>query len=158
MAKIVAGDLIGKGLKFCIVLSRFNEFITGRLKEGALDVLLRSGVNEEDIDIVMTPGTFELPVVSKMLSKSGRYSAVICLGAIIRGETPHFEYVANEVTKGIAKVSLDGEIPVTFGVITSDSIEQAIERAGTKSGNKGRDAALTAIEMANLFKAIKEQR
>ena len=152
--KIFEGKLISEGLKFGIIVGRFNEFIGGKLLTGALDALKRHGVNEEDIDITWVPGAFEIPLVAKKMAKSGNYDGVICLGAVIRGATPHFDYVSNEVTKGVAHVSLETEIPVIFGVLTTDTIEQAIERAGTKAGNKGYDAAVTAIEMANLLKQI----
>ena len=148
------GVLLGKGLKFGLVVSRFNGFITKKLLEGAQDALLRHGVNQEDIEIAWVPGSFEIPLVAKKLAQTKRYDAVICLGAVVRGGTPHFEYIAAEVTKGIAKVSLDTDLPVIYGVITADTLEQAIERAGTKMGNKGFDAAVTAIEMANLLKSI----
>lgn len=143
-----------KGLKFALIVSRFNDFISSKLKDGAMDALLRSGAADEDIEIVMVPGSFEMPLVAKVLAGSGKYDAVICLGAVIRGATAHFEYVAGEAAKGIARAALESEIPVAFGVITADNLEQAIERAGTKSGNKGRDAALTAIEMANLLRVL----
>jgi 6,7-dimethyl-8-ribityllumazine synthase len=154
MAKHYEGILIGKGLKFAVVASRFNELITKRLLEGAKDALLRHGVNEGDIDIVLTPGCLEIPVISKKLAQSNKYDAIICLGAVIRGGTPHFEYVASEVNRGIAKVSLDTGLPVIQGIITADTLEQAIQRAGAKEGNKGFVAAVSAIEMANLLKAI----
>ncbi len=154
MNKHFEGVLLGKGLKFGLVISRFNEFITKKLLEGAQDALLRHGVNQEDIEIAWVPGSFEIPLVAKKLAQTKRYDAVICLGAVVRGGTPHFEYIAAEVTKGIAKVSLDTDLPVIYGVITADTLEQAIERAGTKMGNKGFDAAVTAIEMANLLKSI----
>ncbi len=154
MSKIFEGVLLGKGLKFGVVVSRFNEFITKKLLEGAQDALLRHGVNEEDIDIAWVPGSFEIPLAAQKLAQTKRYDAVICLGAVIRGATPHFEYIAAEVTKGIAKVGLDTRLPISYGVITADTLEQAIERAGTKAGNKGFDAAVDAIEMANLFKNI----
>jgi 6,7-dimethyl-8-ribityllumazine synthase len=154
MVKVIKADLIGKGKKFGIVVSRFNEFISNKLLEGALDVLDRHGVEEKNVDIVWTPGSFEIPIAAQSMANSEKYDAVICLGAIIRGKTPHFDYIAAEAAKGIAKVSLDSEIPCIFGVITADTLEQAIERAGTKDGNKGRDAALSAIEMANLCEAI----
>lgn len=153
--KIYEGKLTGEGKKFGIVVSRFNEFITGKLLEGALDALKRHGVMDEDIEIAWTPGAFEIPLIAKKMAESKKYNAVIALGAVIRGETPHFDYVANEVSKGVAKVSLDLDIPVIFGVLTTDTIEQAITRAGTKAGNKGFDAAATAIEMANLIEEIK---
>ena len=154
MNKHFEGVLLGKGLKFGLVVSRFNEFITKKLLEGAQDALLRHGVNQEDIEIAWVPGSFEIPLIAKKLAQTKRYDAVICLGAVVRGGTPHFEYIAAEVTKGIAKVSLDTGLPVIYGVITADTLEQAIERAGTKMGNKGFDAAVTAIEMANLLKSI----
>jgi len=154
LSKLFEGMLLGKGLKFGVVISRFNEFITNKLLEGARDALLRHGVNDDDIEIAWVPGSFEIPLVAKKLAGTGRYDAVICLGAVIRGATPHFEYVASEVTKGIAKIGLEHELPVSYGIITADSIEQAIERAGTKAGNKGYDAAVNAIEMANLLKNI----
>jgi len=152
--KVFEGKLISEGLKFGIIVGRFNEFIGGKLLSGAIDALKRHGVNEDDIDITWVPGAFEIPLVAKKMAKSKRYDGVICLGAVIRGATPHFDYVSSEVTKGVAHVSLDTEIPVIFGVLTTDTIEQAIERAGTKAGNKGYDAAVTAIEMANLLKEI----
>ncbi len=146
------GELIGKGLKFGIVVSRFNEFITNKLLEGAQDALLRHDVSLEDIDIAWVPGAFEIPLVARELAQTKRYNAIICLGAVIRGATPHFEYVAAEVSKGVAKVGLETGLPVIYGVITADTLEQAIERAGTKAGNRGFDAATDAIEMANLLK------
>ncbi len=154
MPRILEGNLSAKGLKVAIVLGRFNDFISGRLLEGALDTLVRSGTADSDIDVVKVPGSFEIPVAAKTLAESGRYDAILCLGCVIRGATPHFDYVAGEAAKGIARVALDHGTPVSFGIITADNLEQAIERAGTKSGNKGRDAALTAIEMANLLKTI----
>lgn len=152
--KVFEGKLISEGLKFGIIVGRFNEFIGGKLLSGALDALKRHGVNEEDIDITWVPGAFEIPLVAKKMANTKKYDAVICLGAVIRGATPHFDYVSNEVTKGVANVSLNTELPIIFGVLTTDTIEQAIERAGTKAGNKGYDAAITAIEMANLLKEI----
>lgn len=152
--KIYEGKLISHGLKFGIVIARFNEFIGGKLLSGALDALNRHGAEEDNIEIAWVPGSFEIPLTAKKMAKSKKYDAVICLGAVIRGSTPHFDYVSSEVSKGIAHVSLETEIPVVFGVLTTDTIEQAIERAGTKAGNKGFDAAVTAIEMANLFKQI----
>ncbi len=146
------GKLIAKGLRFAIVVSRFNSFITERLLEGALDALKRHGADETQIDIYKVPGSFEIPLMAKLLAKKKDIDGVICLGAVIKGATPHFHYVANEVTKGIAQVSLEYEKPIAFGIITSDNIEQAIERAGTKSGNKGYDAAMTIIEVVNLIK------
>jgi len=154
MVKIIEGKLAGKGMKFGIVASRFNDFICGRLIEGAIDALTRAGADEKDIAIYKVPGAFELPLTAKKLAKSARFDAVICLGAIIRGATPHFEYISAEVSKGIAAVGLETEVPVAFGVLTTDTIEQAIERAGTKAGNKGWDAAMTAIEMVDLFKKL----
>lgn len=154
MPKIIEGKIVAKGMKFGIVASRFNDFICGRLIEGTLDALMRAGAEEKDIVIHKVPGSFELPLTAKKIAKSGRYDAIICLGAIIRGATPHFEYISAEVSKGIAVVGLETEVPVVFGVLTTDTIEQAIERAGTKSGNKGADAAMTAIEMVDLFKKI----
>jgi len=148
------GKLLGEGLKFGIVVSRFNEFITKKLLEGALDALGRHGVKDEDIAVAWVPGTFETPMVAKKMASSGKYDAVICLGAVIRGATPHFDYIAGEVTKGIAQVGLSTGLPTIFGVITADTIEQAIERAGTKVGNKGFDAGEAAIEMANLLKTM----
>lgn len=152
MPNVYEGKLIGTGLRFGIVISRFNDFITSKLLEGALDTLKRHDVADENIDVAWVSGGFEIPLVAKKMADSQKYDAVICLGAVIRGATPHFDYVANEVSKGIAKVSMDTEVPTIFGVITTDTIEQAIERAGTKAGNKGADAALAAIEMANLCK------
>jgi 6,7-dimethyl-8-ribityllumazine synthase len=152
--KIFEGDLQAKGLKFGIVISRFNEFITGKLLDGAKDALVRHGAKEEDIDIVKVPGSFEIPLIAKKMAAKEIYNAVICLGTVIRGATPHFEYISAEVSKGIATVSMETGVPVAFGVLTCDTIEQAVERAGTKSGNKGWDAALTAIEMAQLLKKL----
>ena len=154
MPKIIEGKIVAKGMKFAIAASRFNDFICGRLIDGAVDTLVRAGADEKDIVICKVPGAFELPHVAKRLAKSARYDAVICLGAVIRGATPHFEYVSAEVSKGIATVGLDADVPVVFGVLTTDTIEQAIERAGTKSGNKGADAALAAIEMVDVFRKI----
>jgi 6,7-dimethyl-8-ribityllumazine synthase len=152
--KVYEGKLIGTGLRFGIVISRFNEFITNKLLSGALDVLSRHDVSDDAIEIAWVPGAFELPMVAKRMAESGKYDAVICLGAVIRGATPHFDYVAAEMSKGIAQTALFTGVPVAFGVLTTDTIEQAIERAGTKAGNKGADAAITAIEMANLLKNI----
>ncbi|MGO1370214.1 MAG: 6,7-dimethyl-8-ribityllumazine synthase [Senegalia sp. (in: firmicutes)] len=152
--KTYEGKLIAKGLKFAIVIGRFNEFIGSKLLSGAIDNFKRHGVEDDDIEIIWTPGAFEMPLIAKKLAKSKKYNGVICLGAVIRGATPHFDYVSSEVSKGIANVSLETELPVIFGVLTTDTIEQAIERAGTKAGNKGSDAAITAIEMANLLKEI----
>ncbi|MBO8127571.1 MAG: 6,7-dimethyl-8-ribityllumazine synthase [Peptococcaceae bacterium] len=155
MAKIYEGHLVGEGLKFGIVVSRFNEFITQKLLSGALDALNRHGVSENDVEIAWVPGSFEIPLIARQMAAKNSYDAVICLGAIIRGATPHFDYVAAEVSKGIAKVGLDSGVPVIFGIITADTIEQAIERAGTKSGNKGWQSAVNAIEMANLMRSVK---
>jgi len=146
--------MLGEGLKFGIVVARFNDFITNKLLEGAQDTLLRHGVNEEDIEVTWVPGSFEIPLVAQKLANIKRYDAIICLGAVIRGGTPHFEYIAAEVTKGIAQVGLSTGLPVIYGVITADTLEQAIERAGTKQGNEGSKAALTAIEMVNLLNSI----
>ena len=154
MNKQFEGMLLGKGLKFGLVVSRFNEFITRKLLEGAEDALLRHGVDKNDVETAWVPGSFEIPLIAKKLAQTKRDDAVICLGAVIRGGTPHFDYIAAEVTKGIANVSLDTGLPVICGVITADTLEQAIERAGTKAGNKGFDAAVNAIEMANLLKSI----
>jgi 6,7-dimethyl-8-ribityllumazine synthase len=154
MPKVIEGKIVARGMRFGIVASRFNDFICGRLIDGAVDALTRSGAEDKSIDVVKVPGAFEIPIVAKKLAKSGKYDAVICLGAVIRGATPHFEYISAEVSKGIALVGLETEIPVVFGVVTTDTIEQAIERAGSKSGNKGWDAALSAIEMVDLFKKI----
>jgi len=153
-----SGQLLGAGLRFGIVIARFNEFITSHLLGGARDALLRHGVKEDDIDVAWTPGAFEIPTVAKVMAQSGRYSAVICLGAVIRGATPHFDYIAAEVSKGIASVSMETGVPVLFGVITADTIEQAIERAGTKAGNKGFEAAVGAIEMANVMRQLGGRR
>jgi len=154
MPKLYEGHLLGQGLKFGLVVGRFNEFITGKLLSGALDALNRHGVDDGDVEVAWVPGAFEVPLAAGKMAGTGRYDAVICLGAIIRGSTPHFDYIAGEVAKGIAKVGLDSGVPTVFGVITADTIEQAIERAGTKAGNKGWDAAVTGIEMANLMKNI----
>ncbi|MCD4689497.1 MAG: 6,7-dimethyl-8-ribityllumazine synthase [Desulfuromonadales bacterium C00003094] len=154
MARIIEGKLDAKGFKVGIVVSRFNSFICERLLEGAIDTLVRHNADDGDIDVVRVPGAFEIPLVAKKLATSGRYDGVICLGAVIRGATPHFDYVCSEVSKGVATVSLDTDIPIAFGVITTDTIEQAIERAGSKAGNKGAEAAMVVIEMLNLFKAL----
>lgn len=156
MPKFYEGHLLGQGLKFGLVLGRFNEFITNKLLSGALDALNRHGVTEQDIEVAWVPGAFEIPLVAGKMAKMAKYDAIICLGAVIRGATPHFDYVAAEVAKGVAKVSLDSGVPTAFGVITAETIEQAIERAGTKAGNKGWDAAVTAIEMANLLKNMND--
>lgn len=152
--RVFEGVLKGDGLRFGIVVSRFNEFIGSKLLSGARDCLSRHGVAETDIDVAWVPGAMEIPIIAKRLANSGRYDAVICLGAVIRGSTAHFEYVAGEVAKGVALVQLESGIPVIFGVLTTENIEQAVERAGTKSGNKGWDAALSAVEMANLVKGV----
>ncbi|HDP5789906.1 TPA: 6,7-dimethyl-8-ribityllumazine synthase [Staphylococcus aureus] len=149
------GKLIGKDLKVAIVVSRFNDFITGRLLEGAKDTLIRHDVNEDNIDVAFVPGAFEIPLVAKKLASSGNYDAVITLGCVIRGATSHYDYVCNEVAKGVSKVNGQTNVPVIFGILTTESIEQAVERAGTKAGNKGAEAAVSAIEMANLLKSIK---
>ena len=154
MPRLYEGHLVGRGLKFGIVAGRFNEFITNKLLSGALDALHRHEVSDQDIEVAWVPGAFEIPVAASKLVAKNKYDAVICLGAVIRGATPHFDYVAGEVTKGVAKVGLESGTPTIFGVITSDTIEQAIERAGTKAGNKGWDAAMAAIEMANLMQDI----
>jgi 6,7-dimethyl-8-ribityllumazine synthase len=154
MSKKYEGMLLGKGLKFGVVISRFNEFFSKKLLEGAQDALLRHGVNEDDIEIAWTPGSFEIPLIAQKMAQTKKYDAIICLGAVIRGSTPHFDYIAAEVTKGIAKVNLDTGVPVIYGVITTDTLEQAVERSGSKVGNKGFSAAESAIEMANLAKTI----
>ena len=151
MYNTIKGDLIAKGQRYCIVIARFNEFIGSKLLGGAVDELTRHGVEEKDIDVVWTPGAFEIPLVSKKCALSKKYNAIITLGAVIRGQTPHFDYVAAEISKGISQVALETGIPVLFGVLTTDNLEQAIERAGTKAGNKGADAAKSAIEMVNLL-------
>lgn len=152
--RFIEGELKAEGLRFSIVVSRFNDFITAKLLEGALDALRRHGAGEEHIDVVRVPGSFEIPLTAKKLAAKGTYDAVICLGTVIRGATPHFDYVAAEVSKGIAAASLETGVPIAFGVITSDTIEQAVERAGSKSGNKGWDAAMTAIEMAQVMRSL----
>jgi 6,7-dimethyl-8-ribityllumazine synthase len=154
MPNVYEGKLLAEGKKFSIVASRFNDFITDKLVGGAIDALVRCGARDEDIDIVKVPGSFEIPIMAKKLASKGHYNAVICLGAIIRGATPHFDYVAAEASKGIAVVGLESQLPVVFGIVTTDTIEQAIERAGTKAGNKGWSAAMTAVEMANLIEII----
>jgi 6,7-dimethyl-8-ribityllumazine synthase len=154
MGRRYEGNLVGQGLRFGIVVARFNEFITSKLLEGAMDGLRRHGVDEADVDVAWVPGSFEIPVVARKLAQTGRYDAVLCLGAVIRGATAHFDYVAGEAAKGIGAVALQTGVPVIFGVLTTDTIEQAIERAGTKAGNKGFDAAVTGIEMASLLKSI----
>jgi 6,7-dimethyl-8-ribityllumazine synthase len=154
MAKTLEAHLSAKGKKFAIVVSRFNDFITDKLLSGALDALVRSGAKDSDIQIVKVPGSFEIPLVAKKIAKKKGLGAIICLGAVIRGATPHFDYISAEVSKGIAQVSLESEVPIIFGVITTDTIEQAIERAGTKAGNKGWSAAMAAVEMANLLEVV----
>lgn len=154
MVKTIEGKLVVGNEKFCIIVSRFNEFISSKLLSGAIDELTRHGVSEDNITVIWSPGAFEIPVIAKKAAKSGTYDAIIALGAVIRGSTPHFEYVSSEISKGIANVSLDTGVPVIFGVLTTENIEQAIERAGTKAGNKGSDAAKAAIEMANLVKLV----
>lgn len=154
MYNVYEGNLVGTGLKIGIVVSRFNEFITGKLLNGALDALKRHGVEEMDIDVAWVPGAFEIPLTAKKMAKAGKYDAIITLGTVIRGATPHFDYVSNEVAKGTASAGMETEIPVIFGVLTTDTIEQAIERAGTKAGNKGWEAGVSAIEMANLYKSF----
>lgn len=154
MPKVYEGHLVGEGLRFGIVVGRFNEFITQKLLSGALDALMRHGVSEDDVEVAWVPGAFEIPLVARKMAVRNQYDAVICLGTVIRGGTPHFEYVAAEVAKGVAKIGLDTGMPVIFGVITADTIEQAIERAGTKAGNKGWEAAVSGIEMANLFRGM----
>ena len=154
MSNVFEGMLLGKGLKFALVVSRFNDFISKKLLEGAQDALLRHDVSPDNVDIIWVPGAYEIPLVAKKLAQQKKYNAVICLGAVIRGSTPHFDYIAAEVAKGIAAVNLETGVPVTFGVLTTDNIEQAVERAGTKEGNKGFEAAMNAIEMANLVKSL----
>jgi 6,7-dimethyl-8-ribityllumazine synthase len=154
MPRMLEGKLSAEGLRFAVIVSRFNDFICSRLVDGAVDALVRHGADENEITLLKVPGAFEIPLVARKLAESGAYDAVICLGAVIRGATPHFDYVAAEVSKGIAMVALESRIPVTFGVLTTDNLEQAIERAGSKAGNKGWEAAVAAIEMANLFKEL----
>ncbi len=154
MPTVYEGKISGGGKKFGVIVSRFNDFISDRLLNGALDALARHGTNDEDIDIVKVPGSFEIPLMAKKMAQRQKYDAIICLGAVIRGSTPHFEYVSSEVSKGIASVSLESGVPVIFGVITTDTLEQAIERAGSKSGNKGWSAAVAAMEMAHLVDAV----
>lgn len=151
MAKYIEGNLSAGGKKFGIIVARFNSFIGERLLEGAIDTLMRSGASDDNIEVLRVPGAYEIPLVAQKMARSGRYDAVICLGAVIRGATPHFDFVANEAAKGIAQASMDADLPIIFGILTTDTIEQAIERAGTKAGNKGADCAMTAIEMVNLL-------
>ena len=154
MVNVIEGNLSGKGFRFGIVVSRFNDFITERLQEGAIDALVRHEVKENDIDIAKVPGAFEIPFVARRMAQSKKVNAVICIGTIIRGDTPHFEFIAAEASKGIAAVAMESDIPIIFGVLTTETIEQAIERAGTKSGNKGWDASLSALEMVNLYNQV----
>ena len=155
MPQIFEGNISAEGYRFAIIASRFNDFISSKLVEGALDALNRHGAQDENIVLIKVPGAFEIPIAAKRLAESKKYDAIICLGAVIRGATPHFDYVAAEVSKGIANIAIDTGIPVTFGVLTTDNLEQAIERAGSKSGNKGWDAAVAAMEMVNLFRSFK---
>ena len=154
MPNIIEGKIIAEGFRFAIIVSRFNDFISSRLVEGAMDALIRHGADEDQITLVKVPGAFEIPMAAKRLADTGKYDAIVCLGAVIRGATAHFDYVAAEVSKGIASISLETGIPVTFGVLTTENLEQAIERAGSKAGNKGWDAAIAAMEMVSLFKAM----
>ncbi|HNU67638.1 MAG TPA: 6,7-dimethyl-8-ribityllumazine synthase [Myxococcota bacterium] len=154
MARVLEGKLTARGLRVALIVSRFNHFIVDRLEEGAKDALARHEADEKDIDVIRVPGAFELPLIAQKAAKSGRYDAVICLGCVVRGSTPHFDYVASEAAKGIAMASMDSGVPVIFGVLTTENLEQAIERAGTKGGNKGWSAAMSAIEMANLIKQM----
>jgi len=154
MTEILEGKISAEGFRFAIIVSRFNDFISSKLVEGAMDALKRHGVDEKKVSLIKVPGSFELPATAKRLAKNDKYDAIICLGAVIRGATPHFDYIAAEVSKGIASVALESNIPVTFGVLTTDNLEQAIERAGSKIGNKGWDAAVSAMEMVNLFKVL----
>ena len=157
MPKVIEGKLNAKGFKFGIVVSRFNDFVCERLLSGALDVLIRNGAEDGDIEVLRVPGAFEIPQVARKMALAKKYDAVICLGAVIRGATPHFDYIAAEVSKGVGMIGMESEIPVCFGVLTTDNLEQAIERAGSKAGNKGWDAALSAIEMVNLYKEMKKK-
>jgi len=156
MPRVLEAKLLAEGKKFALIMSRFNDFISEKLVAGALDGLRRSGARDEDIDLVKVPGAFEIPLLAKKMAAKNRYHAIICLGAVIRGATPHFDYVSAEVSKGIAAVSLEADIPVIFGILTTDTIEQAIERAGTKAGNKGWSAAISAVEMANLMDVVQQ--
>lgn len=157
MTRVIEGNLVSEGSRFAIIVARFNEFITSKLLGGCKDTLLRHGVDEEMVDIIYCPGAFEIPFVAKQAALTGQYDAIICLGAVIRGSTPHFDYVCGECAKGISRVSLDTNVPCIFGVLTTNSIEQAVERAGTKAGNKGCDVAVTAIEMVNLTRQINKK-
>jgi 6,7-dimethyl-8-ribityllumazine synthase len=152
--KTYEGELQAKGFKFAVIISRFNDFITGKLLDGAIDALVRHGSSDQNIEVIKVPGAFEIPLAAKRVAEKGKYDAVICLGTVIRGATPHFDYVSSEASKGIAQASLDTGVPIAFGVLTTDTIEQAVERAGSKGGNKGWDAALVAIEMVQLFKKL----
>ncbi len=154
MPRILEANLLAEGKRFGLVVSRFNDFITERLQAGAVDALIRSGARDEDIDIAKTPGAFEIPLVAQKMAETGKYHAIVCLGAVIRGSTPHFDYVSAEVSKGVAMIGMETDVPVIFGIITTDTIEQAIERAGTKAGNKGWSAAIAGIEMANLIEVV----
>lgn len=154
--RVIEGQLTAEGMKFGLLASRFNEIFVSKLVDGSVDCLRRHGAGESDIELAWVPGSFEIPLVAKKMAKSGKYDAIICLGAVIRGSTPHFDYVSSEVTKGIASVSLDSEVPIMFGVLTTDNIDQAVERAGSKAGNKGWEAALGAIEMVSLIKKFQE--
>ncbi|MBN1946100.1 MAG: 6,7-dimethyl-8-ribityllumazine synthase [Bradymonadales bacterium] len=156
MPRVIEGNLLGTGKRFAIIAGRFNHFITDRLVEGALDTLVRHGVQDQDITLIRVPGSFEVPMAADRAARSGRYQAIICLSTLIRGDTPHFEYIAAETTKGIANSSLSTGVPIAFGVLTTDTIEQAIERAGTKAGNKGAQAASAALEMANLYEQLNQ--
>jgi len=158
MPKVIEGNLTASGLKIGIVMSRFNDFITGRLLDGAMDAIVRSGGNADDISVVKVPGSFELALAAKELARSNQYDGVICVGAVIRGSTPHYEHVASQMSRGLQTVTLETGVPIAFGVITADNLEQAIERAGSKQGNKGQQAALTVIEMINVLKQLKNQR
>ena len=158
MPRVTEGKLNAQGLKFALVVSRFNDFICEHLLSGALDVLIRNGAADGNIEVFKVPGAFEIPQVARKAAQSKKFDAVICLGAVIRGATPHFEYIASEVSKGVAMIGMEGDVPVAFGVLTTDNLEQAIERAGTKGGNKGWDAALSAIEMANLYREMKGKK
>lgn len=158
MVRVIRGKLDATGLRFGIVVSQFNNLVTERLQAGAIDALCRHGAREEDLDVVLVPGAFDIPLFAKKMAASGRYDAVICLGAVIRGDTPHFDYVSAAMTSGIREAMMTHELPVTFGVLTTDSVEQALDRAGAKAGNKGFDAALTAVEMVNTLKALEEKR
>ena len=156
MAKVIEGNILARGMRFGIIASRFNDFVGSKLIEGAVDALQRTGADAKDIEVIKVPGAFEIPLAARKIAQSGRYDAIICTGAVIRGATPHFDLISSGVAKGVAKVALEAGIPVVFGVITADTIEQAIERAGAKSGNRGRDAALCAVEMVDLFRRLED--